>query len=169
MITLGKRGDDWARKSAQGFLFVRLLLALAVVSSSLSHQTILLSQKHDITIPRLFDEYANRYAERPGGYTRIHFHGNRLGDNAPHAIIELVDGPQDLRFQMTASASIRALKDPSPLFQTTVSACTRVVRAHGAHPPFERLRENIQRRGTMPVLLAPGNLTRNRRRRTVSK
>ena len=74
-----------------------------------------------------------------------------------------------LHSQMTASASIRAIQDHSPPFPTTVSMCTRVVRAHVAHPPFERLRENIQRRGTMPVLLAPGNLTRNRRRRTVSK
>lgn len=52
----------------------------------------------------LFNEYAPRYASRPGGYTRIHLYGNRRGDNAPHAVIELVDGPRDLRFEMTARA-----------------------------------------------------------------
>lgn len=55
-------------------------------------------------MPLLFGELAQRYTSRPGGYTRIHAYGNRPGDNAPTAILELVDGPRDIRFEMTARA-----------------------------------------------------------------
>lgn len=53
---------------------------------------------------KVFGALAQRYADRPGGYTRIHKFGNRPGDNAPHAILELVDNPRDLRFEMTTRA-----------------------------------------------------------------
>ena len=41
----------------------------------------------------LFNELGPRYSERPGGYLRIIKAGNRVGDNAPMAIVELVDRP----------------------------------------------------------------------------
>ena len=39
----------------------------------------------------LFDEISSKVADRPGGYTRIIKLGNRMGDNASMAMIELVD------------------------------------------------------------------------------
>ncbi len=42
-------------------------------------------------IQHLFERVAPRYKDRPGGYTRITRTGRRRGDNAPTAVIELVD------------------------------------------------------------------------------
>lgn len=42
----------------------------------------------------LFNDLGPRYKERPGGYTRIIKCGYRAGDNAPMALIELVDRPE---------------------------------------------------------------------------
>jgi large subunit ribosomal protein L17 len=67
MITLGKRGDVSAHRQAVAFLR----------SKSVAHM--------------LFSEVAPRFADRPGGYTRVVKLGPRQGDAAPMAYLELVD------------------------------------------------------------------------------
>ena len=42
-------------------------------------------------VGKLFTTLGPRYVERPGGYVRVLKCGNRAGDNAPMAIVELVD------------------------------------------------------------------------------
>ena len=67
LITLGKRGDLHARRQA-----------LSVV-------------RDPKMAAKLFDVLAERYKDRPGGYTRVLKAGFRHGDMAPVAVIELVD------------------------------------------------------------------------------
>ena len=67
MITLGKRGDLHARRQAMAYI------------------------RSGNIVAKLFDQLSNQYADRQGGYTRIIRTGNRSGDAAPMAIIELVD------------------------------------------------------------------------------
>ena len=67
MITLGRRGDIHARRQALAFLR----------SQEVVHQ--------------LFAEVAPKFADRPGGYTRIVKTSARQGDSAPMAYLELVD------------------------------------------------------------------------------
>ena len=45
-------------------------------------------------VTKLFAELGPRYQTRPGGYTRILKMGYRVGDNAPMALVELVDRPE---------------------------------------------------------------------------
>ncbi|KAJ7783886.1 mitochondrial ribosomal protein L17 [Mycena maculata] len=80
IITLGKKGDQVSHARAAALLLKPELLL------------------------KLFGPFAQRYAQRPGGYTRIHKFGNRPGDNAPHAVLELVDNPRDIRWEMTSRA-----------------------------------------------------------------
>ncbi len=45
-------------------------------------------------VVKIFDELGPRFASRPGGYLRILKFGFRIGDNAPMALVELMDRPE---------------------------------------------------------------------------
>jgi hypothetical protein len=61
---------------------------------------------HEI-LPKLFGPLRERYAERPGGYTRVLRVEPKKDDQAASAILELVDGPKDMRFALTARTVAR--------------------------------------------------------------
>jgi large subunit ribosomal protein L17 len=73
LITLAKKGDLHARRLA----FSRI--------------------RDEAMVAKLFDTLGPRYAERPGGYTRVMKAGFRYGDAAPMAVIELVDRDPEAR------------------------------------------------------------------------
>ncbi|MCX8003967.1 MAG: 50S ribosomal protein L17 [Burkholderiaceae bacterium] len=56
-------------------------------------------------VTKLFDELGPRYKSRPGGYLRILKFGFRAGDNAPMALVELVDRPQPKQEEAAAEAA----------------------------------------------------------------
>ncbi len=53
-------------------------------------------------VQRLFDEFGERFKDRPGGYTRIIKLGRRAGDGAELAIIELLGSPREAAAEETA-------------------------------------------------------------------
>ena len=55
-------------------------------------------------VVKLFDEIGPRYKARSGGYTRILKFGFRVGDNAPMALMELVDRPEKTETEGDAGA-----------------------------------------------------------------
>jgi len=67
IITLGKRGSLHARRRALAYV------------------------RKESVVRKLFDEVAPRFANRPGGYTRVIKLGPRLGDAAPQSIVELTE------------------------------------------------------------------------------
>src|SRR5262245_44616843 len=85
MITLGKRGGLHARRQA-----LRVVRSRTVAA-------------------KLFEELAERYRERPGGYTRVLKLRTRVGDAAPVSMIELVD-----RTALPAKASSAAKAEKAP-------------------------------------------------------
>lgn len=73
LITLAKKGDLHARRQA-----------IAKV-------------RNKDAVRKLFDVFGERYKDRNGGYTRVLKAGFRFGDNAPRAVIELVDRDEDAK------------------------------------------------------------------------
>src|SRR6187551_3232418 len=62
--------------------------------ATLANRRLAFDRLRDRTVvTKLFDELGPRYKSRPGGYTRILKMGFRVGDNAPMALVELVDRP----------------------------------------------------------------------------
>ncbi len=91
LVTFAKRGDLHARR--------RVLTVI----------------RDKGVVHRLFTEIAPDMAERNGGYTRITKIGNRKGDNAPMAVIELVREPLSAKKATVAEAEAatkRAAKEP---------------------------------------------------------
>ena len=73
MITLGKRGTLHTRRQAFSFL------------------------RDDQVVKKLFSVLGSRYKDRSGGYTRVLKAGYRYGDNAPMALVELIDRDLDAK------------------------------------------------------------------------
>jgi large subunit ribosomal protein L17 len=62
---------------------------------SVAHRRLAFSRlRDDVVVGKLFTEVGPRFRKRPGGYLRILKIGNRPGDSAPMAIVQLLDKPE---------------------------------------------------------------------------
>jgi large subunit ribosomal protein L17 len=87
LITLGKKGGLHNRRLAYAQL------------------------RDDVVVAKLFGPIAERYNQRPGGYTRVLKAGFRYGDAAPLAFIELVD--RDVAAKGLDSGPVQIMDDES--------------------------------------------------------
>jgi large subunit ribosomal protein L17 len=98
---------------------------------SLSNRRLAFNRLRDKTVVyKLFSELGPRYAKRPGGYLRILKFGFRLGDNAPMALVELLDRPEPAAetseegkpAKKTAKAPKKAAKEEAAAAKTAKEA-----------------------------------------------
>lgn len=99
MVTLGKRGDLHALRQAASYI------------------------REKSVVTKLFTTIAPRYADRPGGYTRIVKLGLRPGDNAQLSMIELVEA----EFTPKVKKRIPALKNLAAAKPVSEAASVEVV------------------------------------------
>ncbi|TXT16013.1 hypothetical protein VHUM_00516 [Vanrija humicola] len=141
IISLGKRGTDPSRRAAQAFLFPghhytpvspdkQPVPPTRAPGYDLETSDPEAFEPSTSLMPKLFGTLAERYADRPGGYTRITKFGRRPGDYAPVALVSLVDGPRDIKFELTARAAARDF-DTSKLRDRTAQAVDKVLKYRG--------------------------------------
>lgn len=93
-------------------------------------------------VPKLFGPIRERYLDRPGGYTRVLRIEPVKEDQAESAILELVDGPQDMRFAMTAK-TLSNLPERKPMNELTAKNVKKVTQFR--KDGVDQLREMVEK------------------------
>ena len=86
-----KRITTTSTKAKALKIFVEPLITKSKNDSVHNRRLCFSKLRNKLGVKILFDEISKKVADRPGGYTRVIKLGNRMGDNASMAMIELVD------------------------------------------------------------------------------
>ena len=95
--------------------FVEPIITLGKTPSVANKRNAFAKLRDRDMVAKLFDEIGERMKDRPGGYTRILKCGNRAGDNAPMAYVQLVD------FDLEAHAALFENEDEEELEEENVA------------------------------------------------
>ncbi|KAI4225482.1 MAG: hypothetical protein L6R36_003872 [Xanthoria steineri] len=133
LITLGKKNTSATRLRAQQIFYVKFhfIPPSPLPTESPDDLTTPFHVKHPLThLNTLFTTIRARYLNRPGGYTRVLRIEplNKHHDQAPSAILELVDGPKDMRFHMTAKTLVRERASEGGVRELTAKNVRKVTR-----------------------------------------
>jgi large subunit ribosomal protein L17 len=90
-LILHKRINTTLAKAKALRTYVEPLITKSKEDTTHSRRTVFAYLRDKFAVSELFRDISVKVADRPGGYTRIIKTGNRLGDNAEMAMIELVD------------------------------------------------------------------------------
>lgn len=96
-LILHKRINTTLAKAKALRVYVEPLITKCKEDTTHSRRTVFSYLKDKFAVAELFRDVSLKIADRPGGYTRIIKLGNRLGDNAEMAMIELVDYNENLQ------------------------------------------------------------------------
>ena len=88
-------------------MYVEPLINRAKEDTTASRRVVFSYLQDKKVVTELFQEVSTKIADRPGGYTRILKTGNRLGDNAQTAMIELVDYNENMLKEKAAKKATR--------------------------------------------------------------
>lgn len=123
-------------------MFVEPIITKAKNNTTHSRRVVFSYFQDKEPVKELFNEIANKVADRPGGYTRIiRIEGTRLGDNADRCLIELVDYNDIFRVKSEATAKkktrrrgVKSKKDATSTTTTTAATTDQAPAAEKAAP-----------------------------------
>ncbi|KAI9876718.1 MAG: hypothetical protein M1830_005873 [Pleopsidium flavum] len=119
LITMGKKNTEASRRRATQIFYL---------------------------VPKLFTTFRQRYLSRPGGYTRVLRIEPLKQDQAPSAILELVDGPKDMRFAMTARTLAYQRREGRDVNDVTAKNIMKVTRyREGGEDDLEKMVGKFER------------------------
>ena len=86
-----ERVETTEPKAKEAGRFAEKLITKAKKGTQHDRRQVMSKLQDEESVELLFEDLATRYADRPGGYTRVLKLGPRRGDGAPMAILELVE------------------------------------------------------------------------------